>query len=49
VPWSHEPNRGFLRCLRNLGRAADSIGEADEQARIAAFIIECDPAIPAEQ
>lgn len=49
VPWSHEPNRGFLRCLRTLGRAAGSIGEADEQARIAAFIIECDPAIPAEQ
>lgn len=46
VPWSHEPNRGFLRCLRALGRAAEAIGEADEQARIAAFILDCDPAVP---
>ena len=33
VPWSHEPNRGFLRALAALARAARAIGEADEQAR----------------
>ncbi|MFM8352639.1 MAG: DUF3151 domain-containing protein [Actinomycetales bacterium] len=46
VPWSHEANRGFLRCLRALGRAAEAIGENDEQVRVAAFITECDPAVP---
>src|SRR5919204_4841006 len=29
IPWSHEPNRGFLRCLHALGRAAAAIGETD--------------------
>ena len=27
VPWEHEPNRGFLRCLHALARAAAAIGE----------------------
>ncbi|MCF0093217.1 DUF3151 domain-containing protein [Micromonospora sp. NPDC049114] len=44
VPWSHEPNRGFLRCLYVLSRAADEIGEADEAARCAQFLRDCDPA-----
>ncbi|MET8083702.1 DUF3151 domain-containing protein [Micromonospora sp. NPDC005197] len=44
VPWSHEPNRGFLRCLYLLSRAADEIGEADEAARCAQFLRDCDPA-----
>src|SRR5579859_6584313 len=26
VPWEHRGNRGFLRCLAALARAADSIG-----------------------
>jgi hypothetical protein len=43
VPWSHEPNQGFLRCLHLLGRAADAIGEADEAARCAQFLRDCDP------
>lgn len=43
VPWSHEPNRGFLRCLHQLARAADTIGEADEAARCAEFLRDCDP------
>ncbi|WFF02291.1 DUF3151 domain-containing protein [Micromonospora sp. WMMD964] len=43
VPWSHEPNRGFLRCLYVLSRAADEIGEADEAARCAQFLRDCDP------
>src|SRR5829696_5585767 len=37
VPWSHEPNQGFLRCLNALARAAGEIGEADEAARCAQF------------
>lgn len=44
VPWSHQPNRGFLRALFALGRAADAIGEADEAARIRQFLDDSDPA-----
>jgi hypothetical protein len=44
VPWAHEPNRGFLRCLHALSLAADTIGEADEAARCAQFLRDCDPA-----
>ncbi|HEY7223145.1 MAG TPA: DUF3151 domain-containing protein [Micromonosporaceae bacterium] len=44
IPWSHEPNRGFLRCLHTLARAADAIGEADEAARCAQFLRDSDPA-----
>jgi hypothetical protein len=47
VPWSHEANRGFLRCIATLGRAADSIGEADEAQRCAQFLRDCDPAASA--
>lgn len=43
VPWSHPANQGFLRCLHVLARAADSIGEADEAARCAEFLRDCDP------
>jgi hypothetical protein len=46
VPWSHEPNRGFLRCLVALRRAAASIGESDEVTRLEAFLTDCDPGIP---
>jgi hypothetical protein len=45
VPWSHEPNQGFLRCLIALARAADAIGETDEVTRIDAFLVDCDPAL----
>ncbi|NVM96650.1 DUF3151 family protein [Arthrobacter wenxiniae] len=44
VPWAHEGNRGFLRALYALGRAAGAIGEADEAARIATFLNDSDPA-----
>jgi len=47
VPWSHEPNRGFLRCLHALGRAAAAIGEDDEAARCAEFLRDSDPAAAA--
>lgn len=43
VPWSHEANRGFLRCLRGLGDAADAIGEADEAARCSDFFAQLAP------
>lgn len=43
VPWSHQPNQGFLRCLSALARAASEIGEADEAARCAQFLRDCDP------
>src|SRR3954451_15321178 len=33
VPWSHEPNPGFLRCVTVLATAAERIGEVDEQER----------------
>src|SRR4051794_27968099 len=44
VPWSHEPNRGFLTALHALSLAAAEIGEADEAARCAQFLRDCDPA-----
>ena len=44
VPWSHEPNRGFLRCLFALHRAADAIGEAEEAQRCIDFLADSDPA-----
>lgn len=44
VPWSHEPNQGFLRCLHGLGRAAKAIGETDEAARCTQFLLDSDPA-----
>jgi uncharacterized protein DUF3151 len=43
VPWSHEANQGFLRCLHLLARSADAIGESDEAARCAEFLRDCDP------
>ncbi len=44
VPWSHEPNRGFLRSLHALGRAANAIGESDEAERCQTFLHDSDPA-----
>ncbi len=38
VPWSHEPNRGFLRCLAALATAAGAIGETDEEHRCWTFL-----------
>ncbi len=47
VPWAHEPNRGFLRALAALHRAAVAIGETDEAERTATFLADSDPAAPA--
>jgi hypothetical protein len=38
IPWEHEPNRGFLRSLYLLGRAAAAIGELDEAERCQQFL-----------
>ena len=43
VPYDHEPNRGFLRCVAALARAAQSIGEEDEYIRCLDLINESDP------
>lgn len=48
VPYGHEPNRGFLRCVAALARAADDIGETDEFARCQDLLDDCDPAARAE-
>lgn len=39
----HESNRGFLRALQSLQRAAASIGEDDEAERCAQFLRQLDP------
>jgi hypothetical protein len=44
VPYAHEPNRGFLRCVAALAKAADTIGETDEYRRCLDLLDDCDPA-----
>ena len=46
VPWSHEPNQGFLRCLAALAAASDSIGDNPEAVRCRELLRECDPSCP---
>jgi uncharacterized protein DUF3151 len=48
IPWEHEPNRGFLRCLHLLARAADAIGERDEARRCDQFLREASATAAAE-
>jgi hypothetical protein len=43
VPWEHEPNRGFLRALHALGRAAAEIGEDSEADRCRTFLADSSP------
>jgi hypothetical protein len=43
VRWEHESNRGFLRALDGLRRAAGAIGEVDEERRCAEFLHQLDP------
>jgi hypothetical protein len=38
VPWSHEPNRGFLRSLAALAKAAGEIEETEEEQRCWTFL-----------
>jgi hypothetical protein len=43
VPWEHAPNRGFLRALAALSRAAAEIGETPEAQRCAEFLRDSSP------
>ena len=46
VPRTHAGNRGFLRSLRGLGRAADAIGEDVEARRCEEFLARLAPDAP---
>ena len=46
VPWGHVPNRGFLRSLKGLGKAAAVLGETDEAERCAEFFRQLAPDAP---
>jgi hypothetical protein len=48
IPWSHAPNRGFLRCLAALATAADAIGEDDEAQRCWTFLADSSAEAAAE-
>lgn len=48
VPFRHEPNRGFLRCVAALAKAAREIGETDEYQRCLDLLDDCDPAARGE-
>ncbi|HEV7813256.1 MAG TPA: DUF3151 domain-containing protein [Leifsonia sp.] len=43
IPWSHAPNRGVLRSLFALRRAALAIGEQSEVDRLTEFLNDADP------
>ncbi|WP_198412669.1 DUF3151 domain-containing protein [Nocardioides mangrovicus] len=43
VPWAHEPNRGFLRSLAALTKAAEAIGETGEAERCRDFLRDSSP------
>lgn len=38
IPWEHGPNRGFLRALWALARAAERLGETAEHQRCTQFL-----------
>ena len=48
VPYFHEANRGFLRCVAALARAAEAIGEDPEYQRCLDLLDDCDPSARAE-
>ncbi len=43
IPWEHTANRGFLRALGALARAAEEIGEQEEAQRCVQFLRDSDP------
>lgn len=43
VRWRHDTNRGFLRAVDGLRASAGAIGEHDEEARCAEFLLQLDP------
>jgi hypothetical protein len=46
VPWAHEPNQGFLRCVASLALASERIDESAEADRCRQLLRDCDPAAP---
>lgn len=46
VPWAHQPNRGFLRCLAALAVGSDRIDDAAEASRCRDLLVGSDPAAP---
>ncbi|MGO3885068.1 MAG: DUF3151 domain-containing protein [Mycetocola sp.] len=48
IPWSHEPNRGVLRALYELRRAAEAIGETAEVERLTEFLRGADETVIAQ-
>lgn len=45
IPWAHEPNRGILRSLYTLRRAATAIGEGAEVRRLSEFLQDADGSV----
>jgi hypothetical protein len=43
IPWEHVANRGFLRALGALARAAEEIGDDEEAKRCVQFLRDSDP------
>ena len=48
VPFSHEPNRGVLRAIAALAKAAHLIGEEDEYERLTTMLVDADPSVAEE-
>ncbi len=48
VPWSHEPNQGFLRSLAALASASERLDDAPEAHRCREFLHESSPEAYAE-
>jgi hypothetical protein len=48
IPWSHVPNRGFLRSLAALARAAGALGEDAEADRCWTFLADSSAEAAAE-
>jgi hypothetical protein len=48
VPWSHEPNRGFLRSLAALATASERLNDPAETTRCRDFLKESSPEAYAE-
>jgi len=48
IPWEHAANRGFLRSLGALARAAEEIGDDEEARRCVQFLRDSDPAAAQE-
>ncbi|HEX3789204.1 MAG TPA: DUF3151 domain-containing protein [Pseudonocardiaceae bacterium] len=47
IPWSHQPNQGFLRALAALAKAARTIEDTEEFERCSQFLTDSDPAAAA--